>query len=68
MFQVRPVNPLLQYSEGGRCDGERPSTPHTAMNAAMADGSVRVISGNISPKTWAAALTPAGGEVLGDDW
>ncbi len=68
MFQVQPRNPLEFAQDGGMCNFSKPSTSHTAMNAAMADGSVRVISGNISAKTWAAALTPAGGEVLGDDW
>ncbi len=38
------------------------------MQVALADGSVRTISGSIEPVTWAAALTPAGGEVLGRDW
>jgi hypothetical protein len=35
----------------------------------IGDGSVRTINaGAISHKTWKAALTPAGGEVLGEDW
>jgi Tfp pilus assembly protein PilE len=35
---------------------------------AICDGSVRVVNSGISHKTWKAALTPAGGEVLGPDW
>jgi type II secretory pathway pseudopilin PulG len=36
---------------------------------AMADGSVRVLDAKkLSLTTWKAALTPNGGEVLGDDW
>ena len=34
----------------------------------MADGSVRAVSTKISHETWKAAITPAGGEVLGADW
>ncbi len=35
----------------------------------IGDGSVRTIStAKISHKTWKAAMTPAGGEVLGNDW
>jgi hypothetical protein len=35
---------------------------------ALADGSVRHINTTISHTTWMAAMTPAGGEVLGADW
>ncbi len=34
----------------------------------LADGSARSINPKISDKTWKAAFTPAGGEVLGPDW
>ena len=35
----------------------------------LLDGSVRTISASgISHKTWKAAMTPSGGEVLGADW
>jgi prepilin-type N-terminal cleavage/methylation domain-containing protein len=34
----------------------------------LGDGSVRLVSSGVSQTTWAAALTPAGGEVLGSDW
>jgi type II secretory pathway pseudopilin PulG len=34
----------------------------------MADGSARMVKDKISPQTWQAAITPAGGEVLGPDW
>jgi type II secretory pathway pseudopilin PulG len=34
----------------------------------LADGSARNINPRISHKTWQAAFTPAGGEVLGTDW
>jgi prepilin-type N-terminal cleavage/methylation domain-containing protein len=34
----------------------------------LADGSVRNVGASVRPATWWAACTPAGGEVLGDDW
>jgi hypothetical protein len=37
-------------------------------HVAMCDGSVRIVSSSISKKTLRAAITPQGGEVLGDDW
>jgi prepilin-type N-terminal cleavage/methylation domain-containing protein/prepilin-type processing-associated H-X9-DG protein len=60
-FQQRPVPT--------NCDPTRASSPHTAgINVALADGSVRLMSEAISGTTWWAAVTPAGGEVLGQDW
>jgi type II secretory pathway pseudopilin PulG len=35
---------------------------------AICDGSVRTVSTGISHKTWKEAMTPNGGEVLGNDW
>jgi hypothetical protein len=35
---------------------------------ALADGSVRMVTPTVSEKTLKAAVTPAGGEVLGADW
>jgi hypothetical protein len=37
-------------------------------SVAMADGSVRFLMRTISEKTLRAAITPAGGEILGPDW
>jgi hypothetical protein len=34
----------------------------------MADGSVRLVSKRVSEKTIRAAITPAGGDVIGQDW
>jgi prepilin-type N-terminal cleavage/methylation domain-containing protein/prepilin-type processing-associated H-X9-DG protein len=51
------------------CDGGLASSPHTGgINVGLGDGSVRFVSNSVSPATWWAALTPAGGEVLGSDW
>lgn len=38
------------------------------VNVAICDGSVRIVNNSISHKTWKAALTPNGAEVLGPDW
>jgi prepilin-type N-terminal cleavage/methylation domain-containing protein/prepilin-type processing-associated H-X9-DG protein len=47
----------------------RPVSPHSGgINAALGDGSVRFVSGTISGRTWFAACTPSGGEILGNDW
>lgn len=66
-FQVQPKKPLDIAANGGQCDRRLASTSHTAMQAAMADGSVRTIAVNIPVAIWAAALTPNGGESL-IDW
>jgi hypothetical protein len=34
----------------------------------MGDGSVRTVSTAVSHKTWKAAMTPAAGDILGNDW
>jgi hypothetical protein len=48
------------------CEGQ---TPHRiGMLVAWVDGSVRQSSPGISPTPFWAAVTPAGGEVLGSDW
>jgi prepilin-type processing-associated H-X9-DG protein len=61
-FQVQP-NP----SNYG--DGNRGISFHTnGINVGLGDGSVRFVSANITPRTWWAAMTPQGGEVLGSDW
>jgi len=44
-------------------------TPHRIGTlVALVAGSVRQIAPGISPTTFWAAVTPAGGEVLGSDW
>jgi prepilin-type N-terminal cleavage/methylation domain-containing protein len=61
LFQVQPTF--------GNCDPSRASTAHTGgMEVLLADGSVRTLSAGMSGTTWWAAVTPAGGEVLGNDW
>ena len=62
-FQVRPT-PFL-----GNCDPTRAATAHAGgIQVGLADGSVRTLAPSMSGDTWWAAVTPAGGEVLGSDW
>ena len=65
------VQPKRDPSNGDQflCDGGVASSPHTGgINVGLADGSVRFVSAAVSPATWWAAMTPAGGEALGSDW
>ena len=58
-FQVRPTQV--------ECDPSLPQTPHPGgMLTALCDGSVRVVSPQVSPSAFWSAVTPAGGEVQGD--
>jgi hypothetical protein len=60
-FQVRPAV--------GKCDGTIPQALSSgAIQVLLGDGSVRGVAAGVSPTTWSAAITPAGGEVLGSDW
>jgi prepilin-type N-terminal cleavage/methylation domain-containing protein len=60
-FQVRP-----KLSE---CDPRLAQGPHSGgMLAALADGSVRTLAPGMSETTYWGAVTPAGGEVLDNDW
>jgi prepilin-type N-terminal cleavage/methylation domain-containing protein len=43
-------------------------TPHTAMQVGLGDGSVRTVNPGISARTWWWAITPADGNVMGNDW
>jgi prepilin-type N-terminal cleavage/methylation domain-containing protein/prepilin-type processing-associated H-X9-DG protein len=66
-FQVQPAP--FDNNTTAVCDYRRPNSPHSGgINAGLADGSVRFVSAGISGTTWWAAVTPAGGEVLGVDW
>ncbi len=52
-----------------RCDYRRLQALHAGqMTAALADGSVRLISGNISALTFQRVCTINEGDVLGGDW
>jgi prepilin-type N-terminal cleavage/methylation domain-containing protein len=63
IFRVKPT-PFL-----GNCDPTRAATAHAGgILVGLADASVRTLAPTMSGKTWWAAVTPAGGEVLGSDW
>ncbi|HEY2783511.1 MAG TPA: H-X9-DG-CTERM domain-containing protein [Fimbriiglobus sp.] len=60
-FQVRPL------PSAENCDPSLAQTPHVGgMLAAMADGSVRTVRPSVTPEVYWAAVTPAGGEVIGE--
>ena len=51
------------------CDNWRAQSAHPGgMHVAMADGSVRFVSGSISQATWTAVLLPYDGVDGGSDW
>ena len=53
----------------GTCNPLTGSSLHPGVvMVGLGDGSVRGISASITLRTWNAALTPAGGELLGSDW
>jgi len=60
-FQVQPTP--------GNCDPTRAATAHAGgIQVGLVDGSVRTLAPSLSGDTWVAAVTRAGGEVLGSDW
>ncbi|AWM39411.1 putative major pilin subunit [Gemmata obscuriglobus] len=77
-FQVRPrlwasEKPLSASPPpppgAGDCDPSLPQTPHEGgMLVGLGDGSVRTVGRSASVETFWAAVTPAGGEVIGSDW
>lgn len=51
------------------CDPTLPQGIHAGgINVGMGDGSVRLVSSNISPQTWRLAVIPDDGLPLGTDW
>ena len=63
---------VTQYTGGGSravAKSYAPSSAHTGgVLVGMCDGSVRLVNPGVSYTTWWAAVTPAGGDVLGNDW
>jgi prepilin-type N-terminal cleavage/methylation domain-containing protein len=68
-WNMRGVNSKFQMQPTqAQCNRLIPQTSHTGgIQVMMLDGSVRSVSPNIAPTTWAAALTPQGGESVGLD-
>jgi prepilin-type N-terminal cleavage/methylation domain-containing protein len=53
----------------GQCDGSMPQGFSSGgTQVLLADGSVRLVSPSMDPTTWYSAVTPNGGEVLGNGW
>jgi prepilin-type N-terminal cleavage/methylation domain-containing protein len=69
-FLVQPQYPFNNNTDSppGQCFKTFASTPHYSMQIALADGSVRSIAASIQATTWAALLTPHGGDRPGADW
>jgi len=60
-FQIAPAP--------GYCNPQVTSSPHTGvMPVALGDGSVRMVSLQVSVNTWANACIPDDGNPLGSDW
>ncbi|MCX7424783.1 MAG: DUF1559 domain-containing protein [Planctomycetia bacterium] len=63
MFQDAP----RPYTYGGRCNPRLAQSSHPgAMNAGLADGSVRSLSATLTVAVWWALCTPAGGDLPGE--
>jgi prepilin-type N-terminal cleavage/methylation domain-containing protein len=68
-FAIGPESKFQVQPKEGECDPTRTATFHTGgIVVGLADGSVRTLAPSMSGDTWWAAVTPAGGEVLGSDW
>jgi prepilin-type processing-associated H-X9-DG protein len=68
----KPVLGDLPFQAGPPKDAASVTLPQgytpNGINVALADGSVRLVSSQISNLTFYSACTPNGGEVLGNDW
>jgi prepilin-type N-terminal cleavage/methylation domain-containing protein/prepilin-type processing-associated H-X9-DG protein len=63
------IQPRMANSSQANCNGGYSSSPHSGgINVGLADGSVRFVSGSVSPQTFWAALTPKNGDITGSDW
>ena len=63
------LKPQVGLASPTQCDWFQPSSSHSGgLQAALADGSVRFITGSVSQITFNIALVPDDGLVLGSDW
>jgi prepilin-type N-terminal cleavage/methylation domain-containing protein len=65
---ANPNYPFDVNAKINRCNIFVTNSPHTSMQVALGDGSVRSVSGNINVITWKNACNPLSGAVLGPDW
>jgi prepilin-type N-terminal cleavage/methylation domain-containing protein len=56
---VTPASASVSYPQAYSASG---------VQVALGDGSVRSVPANITAQTWYYACTPAGGDILGNDW
>ena len=66
--RLRPNDERPDVSCGGVSGVSALRSFESYVLVGMCDGSVRTVSTAISHKTWKAAITPNGGEVLGNDF
>jgi hypothetical protein len=66
--RLHPNDPRPDVSCGGVGGVSTLRSLDRIVLVGMGDGSVHSVSTAISEKTWRAAMTPAGNEVLGTDW
>jgi hypothetical protein len=62
IFQVQPTGPNCNPSYTPQ------SYSPSALSVSMFDGSVRMVSAAISPRTWGLLVQPNDGEPLPTDW
>jgi hypothetical protein len=60
-FQIKPLATKCNISSAQ-------SLSSGGCLVCMGDGSVRLVSNNVSIQTWQAAGSPASGDILGSDW
>jgi Tfp pilus assembly protein PilE len=66
--KLRPNDERPDVSCGGVSGVSALRSYQSFVQVALFDGSVRTVNATISHKTWKAAMTPNGNEVLGNDW
>jgi hypothetical protein len=69
-FQVQPQTLIHAQCPAGAdcCNNWTAQTGHIVLNAAMADGSVKPVSGTVTTTTWSRAMVPNDGLPVGPDW
>ncbi len=69
VFQRAPGRTYQVQPPRRECDALVPQGHASgSINLGLGDGSVASKAAGMSPATWNASITPAGGEVLGSDW
>jgi prepilin-type N-terminal cleavage/methylation domain-containing protein len=67
-YTLLPPQPKVTYNQGA-CNPCMLQSPWSGgCQVALADGSTRLVSNGVSATTWAYAVQPADGQVLGSDW